>query len=57
MGVIAQEVETVLPEAVSEDKDGYKWVDYTKLVPLLIEAVKEQQAEIEALKTEMAELK
>ena len=41
VGVIAQEVERVLPEVVSEDAEGYKSVDYTKLTPLLIEAVKE----------------
>ncbi|MCR4306484.1 MAG: tail fiber domain-containing protein, partial [Candidatus Yonathbacteria bacterium] len=57
VGVIAQDVEKVLPEAVSEGEDGYKRVDYTKLVPLLIEAVKEQQAQIETLKQEVETLK
>jgi hypothetical protein len=47
VGVIAQEVEAVLPEAVSEDAEGYKSVDYSKLTPLLIEATKAQQAIIE----------
>jgi hypothetical protein len=42
MGLLAQNVETVVPEAVNE-KDGYKGVDYARLVPLLIEAIKEQQ--------------
>jgi hypothetical protein len=42
MGLLAHNVETVVPEAVNE-KDGYKGVDYARLVPLLIEAIKEQQ--------------
>jgi hypothetical protein len=49
MGLLAQNVETVVPEAVSE-KDGYKGVDYAKLVPLLIEAIKDLKKEIEELK-------
>ena len=48
-GVIAQEVETVLPEVVSEDALGIKSVAYGKMVGLLIEAIKEQQARIDAL--------
>ena len=50
VGVIAQDVEKVLPELVSTDKQGYKSVDYTKLTPVLIEAVKELKAENESLK-------
>jgi hypothetical protein len=49
-GVIAQEIETVLPEAVKTREDGYKGVDYEKLVPLLIEAIKDLRAEVELLK-------
>jgi len=56
VGVIAQEVETVLPEAVSEDEEGYKWVGYSKLTPLLIEAVKELKAENEKLKQRLEAL-
>lgn len=41
VGVSAQEVEAILPEAVHTDADGYKTVSYDSLVPLLIEAVKE----------------
>jgi len=48
-GVIAQEVETVLPEVVSEDALGIKSVAYGNMVGLLIEAIKEQQARIDAL--------
>lgn len=39
---IAQEVEKIMPEVVSTNGDGYKSMDYAKLVPLLIEAIKEQ---------------
>ncbi|MBL0357157.1 MAG: tail fiber domain-containing protein [Chitinophagaceae bacterium] len=50
IGLIAQNVEKIIPDAVNE-KDGYKGVDYARLVPLLIEAIKEQQKEIELLKS------
>jgi hypothetical protein len=46
IGVIAQEVEAVLPEIVAERDDGTKVVKYEKLVALLIEAVKDQQKQI-----------
>jgi len=73
VGVSAQEVERVLPEIVSiapfdaaADSEGniisktgenYKTVDYSKLVPVLIEAIKEQQEQIEALRKEINILK
>jgi hypothetical protein len=41
VGVIAQEVETVLPEAVINGSDGFLKVDYTRLIPLLIAAINE----------------
>ena len=46
IGLLAQNVEKIIPEAVNE-KDGYKGVDYARLVPLLIEAIKQQQKLIE----------
>ena len=49
-GVIAQEVETVLPEAVIEAEDGIKAVDYNATIALLIQAVKELKSEVKALK-------
>ena len=49
-GVIAQEVEKVLPEVVEEDGDGYKSVAYGNMVALLIEAIKEQQKQIDELR-------
>lgn len=51
-GLIAQEVELVLPELVGTDSDGYKSVAYGNLIPILIEAIKQQQAEIELLKSQ-----
>ena len=49
-GVIAQEIETILPEVVTEDEDGIKHVAYGNVVGVLIEAIKELKAEIEDLK-------
>tara|TARA_R110002153_G_scaffold113806_1_gene256237 strand:- start:180 stop:857 length:678 start_codon:yes stop_codon:yes gene_type:complete len=49
VGVLAQQVQKVLPEVVSEDNKGYLNVDYGGLVPLLIETVKEQNSKIEDL--------
>ena len=57
IGVVAQEIQEVLPEVVSESADGMLAVDYSKLTPVLIEAVKEQQAEITDLKSEIDQLK
>lgn len=47
-GLIAQEVEAVWPEFVSEDASGYKNLNYPKLVAVLVEAVKELRAELNA---------
>ena len=55
-GLIAQEVEKVLPELVNTDEDGYKGVGYQNMVSILIEAVKEQQTQIDALKAKVDEL-
>jgi hypothetical protein len=49
VGVIAQEVEKVLPEAVAERPDGIKAVKYDRLTCLLIEAVKKLSAQVEVL--------
>jgi hypothetical protein len=50
VGVIAQEIEQVLPEAVVTRDNGYKAVNYDKVIPLLLQAIKELKAEIQALK-------
>jgi hypothetical protein len=57
VGVIAQDVEKVVPEAVQTDASGYKAVDYARLVPLLISAINEQQKEIDDLKIQVAALR
>ena len=49
-GLIAQEVEKVLPEVVSENSDGIKSLAYGNIVALLVETVKEQQKQIDELK-------
>jgi hypothetical protein len=55
LGFIAQEVEKVLPEVVQTEKnaEGFKSVQYDKVVALLVEAVKEQQKQINSLKAEL----
>jgi len=50
VGFIAQELERVLPEAVTKDEKGYYRVAYSEVAPLLVEAIKEQQREIDGLK-------
>ncbi len=55
VGVIAQEVEAVLPEIIGENEDGIKSVAYSKLTAVLIEAVKEQQKVIEANELRLSE--
>jgi hypothetical protein len=50
VGVIAQEIETVLPEAVSINSEGYKTVSYGNLAALFIEAIKELKKEISDMK-------
>jgi len=56
-GVVAQQLQKVLPEAVLADKEGMLSVAYGNTVGLLIEAMKEQQAQIEQLRAEIAALK
>jgi hypothetical protein len=55
-GVIAQEVEEVLPELVTTRDNGYKAVRYEKIVSLLIEAIKEQQTQINNLTDKLNKL-
>ena len=50
VGIIAQDLEKVLPQLVAERSDGYKAVKYDRIVALLIEAVKELKAEVDSLK-------
>ncbi len=53
VGVIAQEIEAVLPQLVTTRETGYKAVKYDKLVALLIEGIKEQQTQIEKLRIDL----
>ncbi|MDH4035762.1 MAG: tail fiber domain-containing protein, partial [candidate division Zixibacteria bacterium] len=60
LGFIAQEVEELYPEMVMTDKNGYKSVDYSRLTPVLVEAIKEQQEQIKSqnaqIETQQAQL-
>ncbi len=56
VGVIAQEIEKVLPSLVQDKENGYKGVKYDKIVPLLIEAIKDQQNQIDKQGTTIKQL-
>ena len=56
-GLIAQEVEKVLPEIVQEDEHGDKTIAYIELIPVLLEAIKQQQKDIEQLQDQVNQLK
>lgn len=56
-GLIAQDVQKIAPHIVKEDEQGYLGIDYIKIIPLLIESVKEQQASITTLQEENEVLK
>ena len=53
VGVIAQEIEEILPEIVTTRDNGYKAVKYDKIVALLIEGIKDQQLQIDELKSQL----
>ena len=57
IGVLAQEIKEVFPELVSEDDNEMLAVNYQGLVPVLINALKEQQTEIDTYRDEVSELK
>ena len=52
-----QEIEKVLPEIVITRQDGYKAVKYEKIIPLLVQGLKEQQEEINQLKKDLDEFR
>ncbi len=56
IGLLAQEVQKVVPQAVMKMEDGYLGVDYARLVPLLIEGMKVQQDTIDSLRARMEKL-
>lgn len=55
-GVLAQEIEKVLPEAVQKSEKGDYFVDYAAITPLLIEAIKTQNEKIKTLETTNSEI-
>ena len=57
LGLIAQEVEEVIPEMVETNENGIKSVSYSNMIGVLIQAIKEHQIQIEELKIEMNILK
>ncbi len=57
IGFIVQEVEKIIPEAVIKKGDGYYSINYSTVIPILTEGIKEQQTMIEELKLEITELK
>lgn len=57
IGFVAQEIEAQFPELVQTDQDGYKAVDYARLTPVLVEALKEQQVKLDAWKIKQSELR
>ena len=52
-GLIAQELQQVCPELVYENSNGLLSINYLEIIPILIEAIKEQQVEIDELKTKI----
>jgi hypothetical protein len=57
IGLLAQNVEKVLPQLVATDNEGTKSVAYQNMVPVLIEAMKQQQQRIEKLESTIKELR
>lgn len=51
LGFIAQDVEKIVPQVVRDNRDGYKSMDYDKLVPLLLESIKVLELRIKALES------
>jgi hypothetical protein len=57
LGFIAQELEEVFPELVNTETDGFKSVNYNGMIPVLLEAIKEQQKLMDRIKAENDQLK
>jgi hypothetical protein len=57
IGLIAQEVQDIVPEVVSANVDGMLGINYPVLTAVLIEAIKDMHKEIEILRNEVAQLK
>jgi hypothetical protein len=57
LGVVAQEIEEVFPEIVAEGPDGEKAISYSAITPILIEAIKEQNAIVEKMRETLEALR
>ncbi len=57
IGFIAQELESLFPEMVMTDSEGYKSVDYGRLTPVMVEAIKELKSKNDPIITELREIK
>jgi hypothetical protein len=57
IGLIAQQIQEIAPEIVTERKNGYLAVKYEKMVPILVGAIKDQQKIINEMRAEIDELK
>jgi hypothetical protein len=64
IGLIAQEVQPLFPEMITEDEEGFLWVDYSRFAPVIIEAIREQQlliikqeSELNSLRQDLDEMK
>jgi uncharacterized protein YlxW (UPF0749 family) len=57
LGFVAQEIKEVLPEVVSQDSNGYYSIAYSKVIPVLVEAIKDQQQEAMEKNAEIEKLK
>jgi hypothetical protein len=56
-GLLAQEVQKIYPDLVYEAPDGYLGINYTGLVPILLQVIQEQQATLEAIQQQLADKK
>lgn len=56
VGLVAQEVQKIVPEAVKIKKDGYLSLEYHKIIPLLVNSIKEQQTQINDLMARLLKL-
>ncbi len=56
IGFIAQDVELIYPEIVNTNNEGYKSLDYSKLTPILVKAIQEQQKEMDEYKLKIKNL-
>ena len=57
IGFSAQDIQKIFPQLVKEDENGFLAVNYTALIPVLVEGLKEQQSLIDAQKVEIENLK